>query len=403
MLLQRILTGAVLIAVVLLVLFWGPPWVFFLAMAPFGLLALWEYLELVARTGSAPPRWPVYAAALGVWAVAAWFPRHLMPAVIGGVLVLFLSALGRRQAAEVLPASAASAFALLYIGVPFAFLLDLFAWHGYRIVLCLFLLVWAGDTAAYFVGRALGRHKLAPVLSPGKTVDLRLLHGGMSKRRDVTVQRGRYDAPDPTMREYGDVAYVRIPYFEDGTAAKFASVVAKAGASGKKKLIVDVRDNAGGSLDEAIAAADSLLSKGLITAWSGRRVEPQQWQADAETVYDGEVQVLVDGSSAGTAEIFAAAISGNKRGKATGLPTFGYAVSQKLVPLTSGGALYVTVGHFTTPDRKPITEQGFRPDNMVDMTPLAVKKEEEQERARDEYILQEALELFGQKQAKTAA
>jgi carboxyl-terminal processing protease len=239
--------------------------------------------------------------------------------------------------------------------------------------------------------------------SPGKTVDLRLLHGGMSKRRDVTVQRGRYDAPDPTMREYGDVAYVRIPYFEDGTAAKFASVVAKAGASGKKKLIVDVRDNAGGSLDEAIAAADSLLSKGLITTLSGRRVEPQQWQADAETVYDGEVQVLVDGSSAGTAEIFAAAISGNKRGKATGLPTFGYAVSQKLVPLTSGGALYVTVGHFTTPDRKPITEQGFRPDNMVDMTPLAVKKEEEQERARDEYILQEALELFGQKQAKTAA
>ena len=126
MLLQRILTGAVLIAVVLLVLFWGPPWVFFLAMAPFGLLALWEYLELVARTGSAPPRWPVYAVALGLWAVATWFPRHLMPAVIGGALVLFVSALGRRHAAaEILPASAASSFALLYIGVPFAFLLPL--------------------------------------------------------------------------------------------------------------------------------------------------------------------------------------------------------------------------------------------------------------------------------------
>lgn len=172
MLLQRILTGAVLIAVVLLVLFWGPPWVFFLAMAPFGLLALWEYLELVARTGSAPPRWPVYAVALGLWAVATWFPRHLMPAVIGGALVLFVSALGRRHAAaEILPASAASSFALLYIGVPFAFLLDLFAWHGHWIVLCLFLLVWVGDTAAYFVGRTLGRHKLAPVLSPGKTVE----------------------------------------------------------------------------------------------------------------------------------------------------------------------------------------------------------------------------------------
>jgi phosphatidate cytidylyltransferase len=172
MLLKRILTGAALIAVALAALLWAPVWLFFLLLVPFGLLALWEYLELVARTGSAPPRWPVYAVALGVWAVAAWFPQHLMPAVIGGVLLLLLSALGRRQAtAEILPASAASAFALLYIGVPFAFLLDLFAWHGYRIVLCLFLLVWAGDTAAYFVGRALGRHKLAPVLSPGKTVE----------------------------------------------------------------------------------------------------------------------------------------------------------------------------------------------------------------------------------------
>ena len=172
MLLKRILTGAALIAAVLAALFWAPAWLFFLVLVPFGLLALWEYLELVARTGSTPARWPVYAAALGVWAVAAWFPRHLMPAVIGGVLVLLLSALGRRQAtAEILPASAASAFALLYIGVPFAFLLDLFAGHGYRIVLCLFLLVWVGDSAAYFVGRALGRHKLAPVLSPGKTVE----------------------------------------------------------------------------------------------------------------------------------------------------------------------------------------------------------------------------------------
>jgi len=172
--LKRVLTGALLIGFVLAVLLWAPTWLFFLALLPFGWLALWEYLELVARTGSAPPRWPVYVVGAGVWAVAAWFPAQLMPAIIGGALLLFMSALGRRQgAAGFLPASAAAAFALLYIGVPFAFLLDLFGWYwrGHLVVLYLLLLVWVGDTAAYFVGRALGRNKLAPVLSPGKTVE----------------------------------------------------------------------------------------------------------------------------------------------------------------------------------------------------------------------------------------
>lgn len=172
MLLQRIATGALLIAGVLAVLFWAPAWLFFVALLPFGLLALWEYLELVARTGSAPPRWPVYAVAVALWAVALRSPGNLMPVVVGGCLLLFLSALGRRQPpAEILPASAAAVFALLYIGVPFAFVLDLYSWHGRQVVLYLFLLVWVGDTAAYLVGRAVGRHKLAPVLSPGKTVE----------------------------------------------------------------------------------------------------------------------------------------------------------------------------------------------------------------------------------------
>lgn len=238
---------------------------------------------------------------------------------------------------------------------------------------------------------------------PGKTADLRLLHGGMTKRRDVSIQRSKYDAPDPSVAEYGDVAYIRIPYFEKGPAEKFEAALANVQKSGKKKLIVDVRDNGGGSIEEAVNSADALLTKGIITTLSGRRIESQQWQADPDTAYTGDVQVLVDGSSAFAAELFAAAISGNKRGKATGLSTFGYAVSQKLVPLTSGGALFVTVGYYTTPDRKPIKEEGFRPDNVVDMTPLAVKSTEEQERERDEFILKRALELFATKQAKAAA
>ena len=167
---KRILTAGVLILLVLLVLA-GPRWLFFLGVLPVGLLALWEYLELVGRTGGAPMRSPLYLVGLGVWLVASWFPGHLLPAIIGGSLVLLVgNALGREQRAESLSASATSTFGLLYIVVPFALLLDLRS-AGPQVVLYLLLLVWVGDTAAYFVGRAIGQHKLAPSLSPGKTVE----------------------------------------------------------------------------------------------------------------------------------------------------------------------------------------------------------------------------------------
>lgn len=171
---RRIVTALVLLPVVLVLVWMGDrTWLFLLGVLPFALLALWEYLELVDRAGSAPVRLPVYLVALGVLLVGAYVPAHLLAAIVGGSLLLFVFTIaGREMTAEVLPASAAGTFGLLYVAVPFALLLDLRAGEqGRWIVLYLLLLVWAGDTAAYFAGRALGRHKLAPRLSPGKTVE----------------------------------------------------------------------------------------------------------------------------------------------------------------------------------------------------------------------------------------
>ena len=170
---QRILTALVLIPLALALVLWAPPWLFFLGVLPFVLLALWEYLELAGRTGGVPARWVVYLVALGVLLAAAFRPQHLLAAFIGGSLLLFAAAIIRREGlAEVLSASAAAVFGLLYVVVPFALVLELRAQEqGPRVVLYLLLLVWVGDTAAYFGGRVLGRHKLAPAVSPGKTVE----------------------------------------------------------------------------------------------------------------------------------------------------------------------------------------------------------------------------------------
>lgn len=167
----RILTALVLIPVVLALVLWAPGWLFFLGVLPIALLGAWEYLELMGRVGTAPARLPLYLVALGLWLVAAFRPVHLLAAVLLGSLVLFLAALRRKGLpAEIPPAATASVFGLLYVAVPFGLVLDLRAGpDGRWVLLYLLVLIWVGDSAAYFGGRALGRHKLSPVLSPGKT------------------------------------------------------------------------------------------------------------------------------------------------------------------------------------------------------------------------------------------
>ncbi|HXE74278.1 MAG TPA: phosphatidate cytidylyltransferase [Candidatus Xenobia bacterium] len=171
--LQRILTAVVLIPVVAALVLRAPLWLFFIGLLPFALLALWEYLELAARMNATPARLPVYLAALALWAVAAWRAEHLLAMLIGASSALFLLAMARPQmTADVFWAAATAVFGLFYVALPFALMLVVRGLpYGAQGLLFLLVLIWVTDTAAYFGGKALGRHKLAPAISPGKTIE----------------------------------------------------------------------------------------------------------------------------------------------------------------------------------------------------------------------------------------
>jgi carboxyl-terminal processing protease len=250
------------------------------------------------------------------------------------------------------------------------------------------------------------------LLRSAKPVHLQVLRGGETKRDEFTLQQATFHPLPIITQHYGAVSYLKIPYFEKGTAAQLATSLANVRKDGSRKLIIDLRGNAGGDVVEAINSADELLTSGMITSLEGRKVDAKQWQADRNTAYDGDLEVLTDGSTASGAEIFAAAIHGNQRGKVVGVPTYGKSIVQRFVPLPSGGGVYMTVAHYTTPDMKAIKSGGIRPDVVVDLTALALREPEAPtakgaphpaEKPKDDLILQKALQLFNEPAAAKKA
>jgi len=189
---KRVLTAAVLIPIVIVVLFRAPLWLFTLLVLGVALLAAREYLGILEAQGFRPFRllsyvvltisFPVFVgletavtidvpqkagSAEAISAVLFW----LLPLFVLVVPLLFLlNGLERDPLSQALPDAAVSYMVLPYVGFTLL-LIPLLArtWSGPLYLLYLMLLVWCGDIAAYYVGRAFGKHKLAPRLSPGKT------------------------------------------------------------------------------------------------------------------------------------------------------------------------------------------------------------------------------------------
>lgn len=236
-----------------------------------------------------------------------------------------------------------------------------------------------------------------------RPVKLQVLSGGETERSQKTVEPDVYRPARVRSEMMDGIAYIRIPYFEEGTAAEFRAALDDVRGRGARKLIVDLRGNAAGSVEQAIASADALLTSGLITSLQGRRVASRQWQADRETSFDGEVQVLVDRSTASGAEIFASAIRGNERGKVVGVSTYGKTITQHFVALPSGGGVHMTIGRYTAPDLKVIDAAGVKPDVVVDLSAQAIEDPEGEQTPEEDLILEKALQLFGVERPARAA
>lgn len=165
---KRVITAAVLVPLVLLLLLKGSYPLLVIATALVAELAAWEYLS-IANLGGAPRTLVLIAIAV-LFAATFCSPSLILPAIGVCSLILLVICSFRSPLARVLPDSAFSVFGLLYCGLTLATLpLVWVQQDGPSLLVFLFCIVWTGDTAALYVGRNLGRHKLAPRISPQKT------------------------------------------------------------------------------------------------------------------------------------------------------------------------------------------------------------------------------------------
>jgi len=170
---KRVLTAVILIPLVIAVIFVSPRWPIALMSLIFVVagLALWEYLDLANAIGARTPRVVVIVCLAILLGVVFLRPLDLMAPVIGALaLALLVICTFRSPLERVLPDTAYSVFGLLYIGLSMSTLYLLEQQNnGPSLLLFLLLVVWTGDIAALYVGRAFGRWTMAPRLSPNKT------------------------------------------------------------------------------------------------------------------------------------------------------------------------------------------------------------------------------------------
>jgi phosphatidate cytidylyltransferase len=169
---KRFLTALILIPLVLLLIFLGPRWLVALAVAAVAAMAAWEFLGLARSSGANPPRVAVLVAIAALFAANfAWDQRDQIAAILGILsLALLVYCTFFRPVEQMLADASTSIFCLFYVGMTLVTLPALREEsNGPSLVAFLLCVVWAGDIAALYIGRAWGRHKMAPSLSPNKT------------------------------------------------------------------------------------------------------------------------------------------------------------------------------------------------------------------------------------------
>lgn len=205
----------------------------------------------------------------------------------------------------------------------------------------------------------------------GQVITLGIFREGLDKPKIYSIKRGkvRVQSAKYTDLENG-YAYVKLTSFTENTGRNFKKALKKHIKKNKemKGLIIDVRKNPGGLLDQSVEISDLFISSGVLVSTRGRDSQKKEaWYAKKEGTYEGfPIVVLIDGYSASASEILAGALQDNKRALIMGQRSFGKGSVQSVVKLGDGSGLKLTVARYYTPSGTSIQAEGIVPDIRIE-------------------------------------
>ncbi len=226
----------------------------------------------------------------------------------------------------------------------------------------------------------------------GTKVTLEIIRDEQTLTLEVERQSVKINHVESEMLE-NKIGYIKFNTFDDGCSDEFETQLEKLNSQNMKSLIIDIRDNGGGLVDEALDIADLIVEKGntlLITLDKNSKEEVEKSKNNPKV--NVPIVLLTNENSASASEILAGALKDNNKAKIVGKKTYGKGVIQELLTLTDGSGLKITTNEYYTPNKTKINKIGIQPDYEVDL-PEEIEGLVEIEKSQDTQ-LQKAIELL---------
>ncbi len=206
----------------------------------------------------------------------------------------------------------------------------------------------------------------------GESVNLSVLRKG--EEIEINVKREVVSMSSVKSKMYSnDIGYVRISAFntegdssKTDTYSEFCENVESLREQGAKKLIIDLRDNPGGTLDVVVDIADYLLPEGLITYVEYKDGTKQEYKSDKKAI-DMPMVVLINENSASASEVLTGALKDHKKATIVGTTSFGKGVVQSIIPFSDGSGMTMTIAKYYSPNGVCIHGTGIEPDVVVEL------------------------------------
>jgi carboxyl-terminal processing protease len=266
--------------------------------------------------------------------------------------------------------------------------------------------VEAGDFITHVNGEALLGLTLEQAVDMmrgpvGSEITITVVREGRDQPFDITIVRDRIRLTAVRARLEGNTAIVRVSTFNDQTYPNLEEglrglISEIGGLENLNGVVLDLRNNPGGLLSQAIRVSDAFLEQGEIVSTRGRRPEDgERYNATpGDLITNLPMVVLINGGSASASEIVAGALQDHRRAVVVGTNSFGKGSVQSIMPLSGNGAMRLTTSLYYTPSGRSIQALGIAPDILVEQRPVVetTEDEEEAQNSRNEASLRGAIE-----------